>query len=62
MCTCHMQVPYFNAPIFLQNKTQIGRIEEIFGGITNTVSVTCVSSTVTINALLHVQWHQAHLS
>jgi len=33
-----MQVPYFNAPIFLQNKTQIGRIEEIFGGITNTVS------------------------
>ncbi|KAL0027087.1 hypothetical protein WJX79_004600 [Trebouxia sp. C0005] len=30
------KVPYFNAPIFLQNKTQIGRIEEIFGGITNT--------------------------
>ena len=32
-----MQVPYFNAPMFLQNKTQVGRIEEIFGGITNTV-------------------------
>ena len=32
-----LQVPYFNAPMFLQNKTQIGRIEEIFGGITNTV-------------------------
>ena len=62
MYTCHLQVPYFNAPIFLQNKTQIGRIEEIFGGITNTVSVTCMSSTVTINALLHVHWHQAHLS
>ncbi|KAL3160131.1 hypothetical protein ABBQ32_010905 [Trebouxia sp. C0010 RCD-2024] len=30
------KVPYFNAPMFLQNKTQIGRIEEIFGGITNT--------------------------
>lgn len=32
-----LQVPYFNAPMFLQNKAQIGRIEEIFGGITNTV-------------------------
>ncbi|KAK9837116.1 hypothetical protein WJX81_003877 [Elliptochloris bilobata] len=28
------KVPYFNAPIFLQNKTQIGKIEEIFGSIT----------------------------
>ena len=24
------QVPYFNAPIFLENKQQIGRVEEIF--------------------------------
>lgn len=24
-------VPYFNAPIFLQNKQQIGKIDEIFG-------------------------------
>ena len=36
-CAC-LQIPYFNAPIFLQNKTQIGRIEEIFGGINNSVS------------------------
>ena len=28
-----LQVPYFNAPMFLQNKTQIGKIEEIFGAI-----------------------------
>lgn len=24
-------VPYFNAPIFLENKSQIGKIDEIFG-------------------------------
>jgi len=30
-------VPYFNAPIFLQNKTQVGKIEEIFGSITTPV-------------------------
>ncbi|KAH9317294.1 hypothetical protein KI387_019063, partial [Taxus chinensis] len=27
------KVPYFNAPIFLQNKTQIGKVDEIFGPI-----------------------------
>jgi H/ACA ribonucleoprotein complex subunit 1 len=26
-------VPYFNAPIYLQNKEQIGKIDEIFGNI-----------------------------
>ncbi|KAG8059774.1 hypothetical protein GUJ93_ZPchr0002g24968 [Zizania palustris] len=25
------KVPYFNAPIYLQNKTQIGKVDEIFG-------------------------------
>jgi len=25
------KVPYFNAPIFLENKAQIGRVEEVFG-------------------------------
>ena len=40
-----MQVPYFNAPMFLQNKTQIGKIEEIFGAINDGVcSVTCALS------------------
>ena len=28
-----MQVPYFNGPIFLENKTQVGKVEEIFGPI-----------------------------
>lgn len=27
----HKDVPYFNAPIFLQNKEQIGKVDEIFG-------------------------------
>lgn len=26
-------VPYFNAPIYLENKEQIGKIDEIFGTI-----------------------------
>lgn len=26
-------VPYFNAPIFLENKEQIGKIDEIFGSL-----------------------------
>lgn len=26
-------VPYFNAPIYLENKEQIGKIDEIFGNI-----------------------------
>ena len=32
-----MQIPYFNAPIFLENKTQIGKVEEILGPINNVV-------------------------
>ena len=27
-------MPYFNAPIFLANKTPVGKVEEIFGTIT----------------------------
>lgn len=26
-------VPYFNAPIFLENKEQVGKIDEIFGNL-----------------------------
>jgi H/ACA ribonucleoprotein complex subunit 1 len=26
------KVPYFNAPIYFENKEQIGKIDEIFGG------------------------------
>jgi Gar1/Naf1 RNA binding region len=30
---CLLQIPYFNAPIFLENKTQVGKVEEVFGKI-----------------------------
>lgn len=33
-----MQVPYFNAPIYLQNKQEVGRVEEVLGTITQPVS------------------------
>lgn len=29
------EVPYFNAPIFTEDKNQIGKIDEIFGPIRN---------------------------
>lgn len=29
------QVPFFNAPIYTENKQQIGKIDEIFGNIRN---------------------------
>ena len=29
------KVPHFNAPIYLENKTQVGKVDEIFGAITN---------------------------
>ena len=32
------QIPYFNAPIFLENKAQVGKVEEILGQINDVVS------------------------
>merc|ERR1711934_499683 len=29
------KIPYFNAPIYLENKEKIGKIDEILGSITN---------------------------
>lgn len=36
-CT-NESVPYFNAPIYLENKQQIGKVDEIFGPITEFIS------------------------
>ena len=36
---CQEKIPHFNAPIYLQNKTQIGKVDEIFGPINESVSV-----------------------
>lgn len=32
------KVPYFNAPIFLDNKQQVGKVDEIFGAVRDFVS------------------------
>lgn len=34
----HEKIPRFNIPIYLQNKTQIGKVDEIFGPINESVS------------------------
>ena len=41
-------MPYFNAPIFLQNKTQIGKIEEIFGAINDGVHLSQPASILSV--------------
>ncbi|XP_046654815.1 probable H/ACA ribonucleoprotein complex subunit 1 [Daphnia pulicaria] len=34
ICRCTLDdIPYFNAPIYLENKQQIGKVDEIFGSI-----------------------------
>jgi hypothetical protein len=33
------RVPYFNAPIFLENKTPIGKVDEIFGPLNDYVAL-----------------------
>jgi len=32
------KVPYFNAPIYFENKAQVGKVDEIFGQVSNHVS------------------------
>ncbi|KAK8785886.1 hypothetical protein V5799_007749 [Amblyomma americanum] len=34
------RVPFFNAPLYLENKQQIGKVDEIFGPIRDYVSLT----------------------
>ena len=31
------KIPYFNAPVFLENKTPVGKVDEIFGPTTEVV-------------------------
>ena len=40
MCKCtNEKIPYFNAPIYLENKSQIGKVDDIFGPMTDFVSL-----------------------
>ena len=34
------KVPYFNAPVYLENKSQIGKVDDIFGQFRSYVSLT----------------------
>lgn len=41
VCKCttdENKVPYFNAPVYLENKEQIGKVDEIFGQLRDFVS------------------------
>lgn len=43
VCKCvteENKVPYFNAPVYLENKEQIGKVDEIFGQLRDFVSFT----------------------
>ena len=62
-----VQVPYFNAPMFLQNKTQIGKIEEIFGAINDGVRSWVLSNTPGFHSAvacmtcpMHEPWSALH--
>lgn len=46
------KIPYFNAPIYLQNKTQIGKVDEIFGPINESVSYPAISLLFNANFFL----------
>ncbi|KAL6005216.1 hypothetical protein ACLOJK_005778 [Asimina triloba] len=46
------KIPYFNAPIYLQNKTQIGKVDEIFGPINESVSIKTMSAGRLLNVAL----------
>lgn len=42
VCKCTTEenkVPYFNAPVYLENKEQIGKVDEIFGQLRDFVSL-----------------------
>lgn len=42
---CHNtsgKIPYFNAAIFFENKEQIGKVDEIFGGIKDNVCMSFI--------------------
>ena len=40
VCKCTNEcIPYFNAPVYLENKQQIGKVDEIFGPIKDFVSL-----------------------
>lgn len=55
VCKCvteENKVPYFNAPVYLENKEQIGKVDEIFGQLRDFVSLpntTCMMFLVVVH-------------
>ena len=48
------KIPYFNAPVFFENKEQIGKIDEIFGGITDNVTKIFYTKTKKIKYVIRI--------
>ena len=49
------RVPYFNAPIYLENKSQIGKVDEIFGPMNAYVSYRArYSRHISIRVVAHI--------
>ncbi|KAJ6634884.1 putative H/ACA ribonucleoprotein complex subunit 1 [Pseudolycoriella hygida] len=48
-------VPYFNAPIFLENKEQIGKIDEIFGTLRDYFVTVKLSENMKANSFSQAQ-------
>ena len=46
------KIPYLNAPIYLQHKTQIGKVDEIFGPINESVCFSLSMRLFSITSLL----------
>jgi len=46
------KIPFFNAPIYLQNMTQIGKVDEIFGPINESVSFSLLVDFIFLYVLL----------
>ena len=48
MCKCtNEKIPYFNAPVYLENKSQIGKVDDIFGPMTDFVSLNELEESIT---------------
>jgi len=61
-CT-NEKIPYFNAPLYFENKQQVGKVDEIFGPINDFVSfhkeftvlnIDCGFSTFTLGVQLYL--------
>ena len=48
VCRCtNEKVPYFNAGVYLENKTPIGKVDEIFGAVTESMfTVKCAEGVI----------------